>query len=193
MRKKLYPHGHQWRCDVAGKIAILLKPGEGYEWHFDNLDYAHKRLTSSRPQRFWTHIIYLTEGKPFEIGSWSPKGERVEQTDFSAPEPEKILARIYPKPGLSICFPCFMVHRIQPIVDNRRWAFVDFVSTPDYLGNSKKDLQNLFNRYFDEDTRRQLYHHDSAANKNGLIEALLTRRGLLVKNTIIPFQKTING
>ena len=46
------------------------------------LDYAHKRLTSSRPQGFWTHIIYLTEGKPFEIGSWSPKGERVEQTDF---------------------------------------------------------------------------------------------------------------
>ena len=37
-------HGHQWRCDVAGKTAILLKPGEGYEWHFDNLDYAHKRL-----------------------------------------------------------------------------------------------------------------------------------------------------
>ena len=149
-------HGHQWRCDVAGKTAILLKPGEGYEWHFDNLDYAHKRLTTSRPQRFWTHIIYLTEGKPFEIGSWSPKGARVEQTDFSAPEPDKILARIYPKPGLSICFPCFMVHRIQPVVDNRRWAFVDFVGTPDYLDNSKKDLQNLFNRYFDEDTRRQL-------------------------------------
>ena len=149
-------HGHQWRCDVAGKTAILLKPGEAYEWHFDNLDYAHKRLTTSRPQRFWTHIIYLTEGKPFEIGSWSPKGDRVEQTDFSAPEPETILARIYPRPGLSLCFPCFMVHRIQPIVDNRRWAFVDFINTPDYLGNSKKDLQNLFNRYFDEDTRRQL-------------------------------------
>ena len=149
-------HGHQWRCDVAGKIAILLKPGEGYEWHFDNLDYADKRLTTSRPKRFWTHIIYLTEGKPFEIGSWSPKGSRVEQTDFSAPEPETILARIYPKPGLSVCFPCFMVHRIQPVVDNRRWAFVDFIDTPDYLDNSKKDLKILFNRYFDEDTRRQL-------------------------------------
>ena len=31
-----FKHGHQWRCDVAGKVAILLKPGEGYEWHFDN-------------------------------------------------------------------------------------------------------------------------------------------------------------
>ena len=83
--------------DVAGKVAILLKPGEGYEWHFDNLDFAEKRLTTARPGRFWTHMIYLTEGKPFEIGSWSPKGDRVEQTDFSAPEPDEILVRIYPK------------------------------------------------------------------------------------------------
>lgn len=149
-------HGHQWRCDFAGKVAILLKPGESYEWHFDNLDYADNKLTTSRPKRFWTHIIYLTDGKPFEIGSWSPKGNRVRQTDFSAPEPDEIIARIYPRPGLSICFPCFMVHRIQPIVNNRRWAFVDFIGTPDYLVNTKKDLQNLFNRYFDEDTRRQL-------------------------------------
>ena len=42
-------HGHQWRCDFAGKCAILLKPGEGYEWHFDNLDFAEKRLTTARP------------------------------------------------------------------------------------------------------------------------------------------------
>ena len=92
-------HGHQWRCDVAGKVAILLKPGEGYEWHFDNLDFAERRLTTS---------------------------------------------------------PCFMVHRIQPVVDNRRWAFVDFVNTPNYLDKTKKDLTRIFNRYFDEDTRRKL-------------------------------------
>ena len=42
-------HGHQWRADVAGKVAILLKPGEGYEWHFDNLDFAEKRLTTAGP------------------------------------------------------------------------------------------------------------------------------------------------
>ena len=149
-------HGHQWRCDFAGKCAILLKPGEGYEWHFDNLDFAEKRLTTARPGMFWTHMIYLTEGKPFEIGSWSPKGERVEQTDFSAPEPDEILIRIYPKPGKTVLFPCFMVHRIQPLVDNRRWAFVDFVGTPDYLGKTKKDLTNIFNRYVDENTRRKL-------------------------------------
>ena len=49
-----------------------------------------------------------------------------------------------------------MVHRIQPIVDNRRWAFVDFVGSPDYGSKTKKDLTNIFNRYFDEHTRSKL-------------------------------------
>ena len=154
--KNYISHGHQWRCDFAGKVAILLKPGEGYEWHFDNLDFAEKRLTTSRPGRFWSHLVYLTEGKPFEIGTWNPKGDRVEQTDFSAPEPDEVLIRVYPKPGKTLLFPCFMVHRIQPIVDNRRWAFVDFVGTPDYGSKTKKDLTNIFNRYFDEHTRSKL-------------------------------------
>ena len=149
-------YGHQWRCNFAGKCAILLKPGEGYEWHFDNLDFADQKLTTSRPSRYWTHIIYLTEGQPFEIGSWSPNSDRVEQTDFSAPEPKEILIRIYPKPGKTALFPCFMVHRIKPVVNNFRWAFVDFVNTPNYSTKSKRDLTNLFNRYFDEDTRSQL-------------------------------------
>ena len=154
--KNYFHSGHQWRCDFAGKTAILLKPGEGYEWHFDNLDFAEKKLTTSRPNRFWSHLIYLTEGKHFEIGSWNPKGNRVEQTDFSAPEPDEILVRIFPKPGKTLLFPCFMVHRIQPIVDNRRWAFVDFVGEANYSTKTKKDLTNIFNRYFDEDTRNKL-------------------------------------
>ena len=149
-------HAHQWKCDFAGKPAILLKPGEGYEWHFDNLDFAQKRLTTSRPGRFWTHMIYLTEGKPFELGSWNPEGTRVQETDFSAPEPDNIIARIYPKPGKTVLFPCFMVHRIQPIVDNYRWAFVDFVDTPDYSTKTKADLTSIFKRYFDEHTRSKL-------------------------------------
>ena len=149
-------HAHQWKCDFAGKSAILLKPGEGYEWHFDNLDFTEKRLTTSRPGRFWTHMIYLTEGKPFELGSWNPKGDRVQETDFSAPEPDNIIARIYPKPGKTVLFPCFMVHRIQPIVDNYRWAFVDFVDTPNYSTKTKADLTSIFKRYFDEHTRSKL-------------------------------------
>ena len=149
-------HGHQWRCDIASTCAILLKPGEGYDWHFDNLDYSNHKLTTSRPNRFWTHIIYLTEGKPFEIGSWDPDNNRVLQTDFSAPEPKEILARIHPVPGKSMYFPCFMVHRVQPVVDNRRWAFVEFIDVPDYASKTKKDLTSIFNRYFDEDTRSKL-------------------------------------
>ena len=155
-KNNYYRYGNQWRCDIKDKIAILLKPGEGYEWHFDNLDFTDNKLTTSRPKRYWTHIIYLTEGKPFEIGTWNPDAKRVIETDFSAPEPKCILARVYPKPGKSMFFPCFMVHRIQPIVDNYRWAFVDFVSSPNYLGKTKKDLTLAFNRYFDENTRSQL-------------------------------------
>lgn len=149
-------HGNQWRCDLAGKIAILLKPGEGYEWHFDNLDFTNGILNNTRKGRHWTHIIYLTEGKPLEIGTWNPDSQRVLETDFSAPEPKDIIARIFPKPGKTTVFPCFMVHRIQPVVDNHRWAFVDFVSTPNYKNKSEKDLENIFNRYFDENSRHQL-------------------------------------
>lgn len=149
-------YGNQWRCDVAGKVAILLKPGEGYEWHFDNLDFTEGKLNFARKGRFWTHIIYLTEGKPFELGSWDPQSVRVKETDFSAPEPKEIIARIHPKPGKTTIFPCFMVHRIQPVVDNFRWAFVDFITSPNYNGKSEKDLNNIFNRYFDENSRNQL-------------------------------------
>jgi len=149
-------HSSQWVCQIARKTAILLKPGEGYEWHFDNLDFYNQELTTSRPGRYWTYMIYLTHGKPFEIGSWNPKSTRVKETDFSAPTPEKILARIYPEPGKTVLFPCFMVHRIQPVVDNYRWAFVDFIDTPNYLGKTKKDLTSIFKRYFDEHTRDKL-------------------------------------
>jgi len=101
-------------------------------------------------------MIYLTEGKPFELGSWNPEGARVQETDFSAPEPDNIIARIYPKPGKTVLFPCFMVHRIQPLVDNYRWAFVDFIDTPNYSTKTKADLTSIFKRYFDEHTRSKL-------------------------------------
>lgn len=149
-------YGNQWRCDIGGKTAILLKPGEGYEWHFDNLDFTDGKLNQARKNRYWTHIIYLTEGKPLEIGTWNPTSERVKETDFSAPKPQDIIARIHPKPGKTTVFPCFMVHRIQPIVDNYRWAFVDFVSSPNYHRKTIKDLNTIFNRYFDENSRSQL-------------------------------------
>ena len=70
--------------------------------------------------------------------------------------PDNILARIYPRPGKTVLFPCFMVHRIQPLVDNYRWAFVDFIDTPNYSTKTKADLTSIFKRYFDEHTRSKL-------------------------------------
>lgn len=143
-------YGHQWRCDVADKVAILLKPGEGYEWHFDNMDFINGVLSCPRPNRYWSQLTYLTDGQPFEIGDWNPLGERVEQTEFSAPIPNKILARVHPKPGVTVVFPCFMVHRIRPVVINRRWAIVSFIDNPNYKKMNKKTLELIFKRYFNE-------------------------------------------
>lgn len=148
--KNYYWYGHQWICNFAGQTAILLKPGEGYEWHFDNMDYTNGILSCPRPSRFWTHLIYLTDGQPFEVGNWNPKGLRVEQTDFSAPEPTEIIARIYPIPGKTVIFPCFMVHRIQPLVKKNRWAFVSFIDKPNYNTVNKKQLTNIYKRYFND-------------------------------------------
>ena len=151
--KNYYNHGHQWVCDFGGQKAILLKPGEGYEWHFDNMDYTNGTLSCPRPNRYWSHLLYLTDGRPFEIGTWNPIGERVEQTDFSAPEPTEIIARVYPIPGKTVVFPCFLVHRIKPIVFNRRWTIVSFIDNPNYMSLNKKDLAQIYKRYFNEHNR----------------------------------------
>ena len=151
--KNVKYYGHQWVANISNHTAILLKPGEGYEWHFDNMDYINGILTCPRPSRYWSQLIYLTEGQPFEIGDWNPSGERVEQTDFSAPIPNKVLARIYPIPGRTVVFPCFMVHRIKPIVNNRRWTIVSFIDSPSYKNMNKKTLELIYKRYFNEHNR----------------------------------------
>ena len=143
-------YGHQWVADFAGYKAILLKPGEGYEWHFDNMDYVNGKLSCPRPERYWSEIIYLTDGQPYQVGNWNPKGKRVEQTDFSAPEPTKILATIYPTPGKVVITPCFMVHRIKPLVTKHRWAIVTFINHPYYKDKTKKNLESVYKRYFSE-------------------------------------------
>ncbi|MBT7896997.1 MAG: 2OG-Fe(II) oxygenase, partial [Flavobacteriales bacterium] len=61
--------------------------------------------------------------------------------------------RIYPEPGKTVVFPCFMVHRIQPIVDNRRWAIVTFIDNPNYKNMNKKRLKSIYKRYFNEYNR----------------------------------------
>ena len=145
--KNIKYFGHQWYADFAGYKAILLKPGEGYEWHFDNMDYVAGVLSCPRPSRFWSQLTYLTEGQPLQIGDWNPLGERVEQTEFSAPIPNKILARV------TVVFPCFMVHRIKPMVNNRRWTIVSFIDSPNYKKMNKKTLELIYKRYFNEYNR----------------------------------------
>tara|TARA_Y100001963_G_scaffold140944_1_gene208587 strand:- start:565 stop:1110 length:546 start_codon:yes stop_codon:yes gene_type:complete len=140
--------GHQWYTNFAGYKVILLKPGEGYEWHFDNMNYINGELSCPRPERYWSEIIYLSDGQPFQVGNWNPNGKRVEQTEFSAPEPTEVLATIYPKPGKVVTTPCFMVHRIKPMITKNRWAIVTFIDSPYYKDKTKKDLENTYKRYF---------------------------------------------
>ncbi len=147
-------YGNQWVSKfLPTGVCILLKPGDGYDWHFDNLDYTNGIVNVPRPDRYWTEVIYLNEGTPLEIGSWSPESNRVYETDFSAPVPKKIIATIYPKPGKIVRFPCYMVHRIKPPVTNRRWTITTFVSSIRYKGLSKKDLSDGFKKYFAQDPK----------------------------------------
>tara|TARA_B100000686_G_C16660977_1_gene900929 strand:- start:534 stop:1085 length:552 start_codon:yes stop_codon:yes gene_type:complete len=148
---KIRNFGHQWYANFAGYKVILLKPGEGYEWHFDNMNYINGELSCPRPERYWSEIIYLSDGQPFQVGNWNPNGERVEQTEFSAPEPTEILATIYPEPGKVVITPCFMVHRIKPMITKNRWAIVTFIDNPYYKDKTKKDLENTYKRYFNVD------------------------------------------
>ena len=147
-------YGNQWVSKfLPTGICILLKPGDQYDWHFDNLDYTEGNVSVPRPDRYWTEVIYLNEGTPLEIGTWSPKKNRVWETEFSAPVPDQIIARIYPAPGKVVRFPCFMVHRIVPPVTNRRWTITTFVDSAKYASFTKKDLTKAFKEYFAEDAR----------------------------------------
>jgi len=151
-----YDDDHQKRriCRINGKTAILLSKGDTYGWHSDSFSFSNRVLRNPRPGRYWTHIIYLTKGKPLEIGNWNPSG--ILGADFDYPEPSSIIARIYPSPGKTVIFPCFMVHRIQPTVDNHRWTFVDFVTVMKYNTISSSEYITLAKRYFNEDFRSEL-------------------------------------
>lgn len=151
-----YDDQHQKRriCRVNGKTAILLSAGDTYGWHSDSFSFTDRRLANPRPNRYWTQIIYLTEGKPLELGDFNPHGDLNE--DFDYPTPMSIIATIHPKPGKTVTFPCFMAHRIQPTVDNDRWTFVDFVSVMKYNTLNSSEYRKLAKRYFNESFRSEL-------------------------------------
>ena len=147
---------HQGRiiCDLNEKKAVLLEQGDVYDWHSDSFSFSNRTLSNPRPGRYWTRIIYLTEGKPLEIGDWNPSG--ILGADFDYPKPSNIIARIYPSPGKTVTFPRFMVHRIQPLVNNRRWTFVDFVTVMKYNTINSSEYITLAKRYFNENFRSEL-------------------------------------
>jgi hypothetical protein len=132
----------------------LLEQGDVYDWHSDSFSFENRVLSNPRRGRYWTHIVYLTEGKPLEIGNWNRSGNL--GADFDYPEPSETIATVYPTPGKTVSFPCFMVHRIQPTVDNKRWTFVDFVTRMAYNGFKQSDYLTFAKRYFNEDFRSEL-------------------------------------
>jgi len=151
-----YDDDHQKRriCRVNDKTAILLSAGDTYGWHSDSFSFTNRYLENPRSNRYWTQIIYLTQGKPLELGNFNPQGDLNE--DFDYPTPNSIIATVYPEPGKTITFPCFMAHRIQPTVDNDRWTFVDFVSVMNYNTINSSEYINIAKRYFNEDFRSEL-------------------------------------
>ena len=159
-------YGNQWVSTfLPTGVCILLKPGDGYDWHFDNLDYTDGIISVPRPNRYWTEVIYLNKGTPLEIGTWNPMEKRVYETEFSAPIPKEIIARIYPVPGKSVIFPCFMVHRIVPPVTNRRSTITTFVDRTEYKNLSNKDLTLGFKKYFAQDSEI-MYNIKNIKGKN---------------------------
>jgi hypothetical protein len=137
--------------------AIKLTPEKTYDWHFDSCNWYHgeqKIVWQTSHNRYWTHIIYLTEGAPLELGEINLDSKPVVETLWSAPEPKKIIARVYPKPGLGIVFPGFIAHRVHPDIKHDRWCMVQFITTPYYKKFSIDVYEKAKEVYFDEYIRR---------------------------------------
>lgn len=134
----------QWVANVLPYAnCILIKAGEAYQWHFDNLNWKNGQLTMPRNNRYYSEITYLTDGTPLQIGNFNASNDRVYQTEFSAPRPTDIIAEIWPEPGKRVIFPSFVVHRvISPTKD--RWAIVRWIDTYE----NKNSYASLWKRYF---------------------------------------------
>ena len=132
--------------------AIKLEPNRHYDWHFDNGNWDSKSKTFkfSSHNRYWTHLIYLTDGAPLEIGELNVEDEVAVETMWSAPAAKKLIARIYPKPGLSIIFPGFMTHRVHPDIRKARWTLSEFITNHTYKGFNLQIYNKAKELYFDE-------------------------------------------
>ena len=59
---------------ILRKKCSSLAAGDAYGWHSDSFSFTNRHLDNPRPGRYWTQIIYLTEGKPLELGDWNSLG-----------------------------------------------------------------------------------------------------------------------
>ena len=137
--------------------AIKLTPEKTYDWHFDSCNWYHKEqkvVFADSHGRYWTHIIYITEGAPLELAEFDLDSAPVVNTMWSAPHPKKIIARVYPKPGLSIVFPGFIAHRVHPDITHDRWCMVKFITDANYKSLTSTIYNKAKKVYFDEYTRR---------------------------------------
>jgi len=135
--------------------AIKLTPEKHYDWHFDNCDWDFdtKKIRYSHG-RYWTHLIYLTDGAHLELGALNIDKEVAVETKWSAPPTDKIIAKIYPEPGKSIIFPSFIAHRVHPHITKDRWTLSEFITRVDYEGFTQETYDKAKELYYNEYTRR---------------------------------------
>lgn len=154
-----YDEGHQGRRisrKINGKVAYCLEPGDRYDWHSDTLMMTlDGTITNARGSRYWTQLTYVSEGNPIEIGNWHRGGNLLEYDmgTMNIPEPSEIIARFYPEPGKTVCFPSPFLHRVKPPVEQRRWAIVDFSAPRNF---KKVSFEQIMKRYMNEDFRSEL-------------------------------------
>ena len=136
--------------------AIKLTPEKHYDWHFDNCDwdFGKKIIKFTNHNRYWTHLIYLTDGAHLELGALNFDEKVAVETQWSAPPTNKIIAKIYPQPGKSIIFPSFIAHRVHPNITKERWSLTEFVTRVDYEGFTQETYNKAKELYFNEYTRR---------------------------------------
>ena len=152
LEKHTVEHENQFVSGLPGMTATALKltTDKSYNWHFDNCKwtFSKKKAMFTELKRSWTHVIYLTEGAPLELGNLKFKEE------VSAPEPDKIIARINPKPGLGVIFPGFIAHRVHPDITGTRWCLVEFHTNLTYKDFNESTYNRAKEIYFNEYSRR---------------------------------------
>ena len=123
-------------------------------WHSDSIYLYKGKLHANYPYRKWSKLVYLSEGSALQIGDWNRKGEvRVDKwINWHLPEPNEIIANVYPEPGKVLVFPAFMNHRVEPPMNEDRWRITDFskkVGFENIVSTNAEYLQ-LAKKYFGE-------------------------------------------